>query len=130
MKLSKRKGWIGLEGLKIQGSIGVYESEKELGNFLEVDLWVFGNLMPAISSDNLDDSINYEWLAKIAMEEIQGGNHLIEPVAYSILERIFKEIPSAEKAKIELRKLEPPVENPCEASAVKLNLKRKHLNKQ
>ena len=129
MKLSKRKGWIGLEGLKVHGSIGVYESEKQNGNLLGIDLWVYGDLQPAIHSDNIEDSINYELLEKVAMEEIQKGNHLLEPVAYEILNRIFKEIPSTEKARIELRKLSPPLNNPCEASAVKISLKRKDLAK-
>ena len=129
MKLSKRKGWIGLEGLKIHGAIGVYESEKQNGNTLEVDLWVYGNLQPAIDSDNIEESINYEQLAQVATEEVQSGNHLLEPVAYEILHRIFREIPSTEKAKIELRKLNPPLDNHCEASAVKISLKRKHVKK-
>jgi len=129
MKLSKRKGWIGLEGLQVPGAIGIYESEKQNGNTLEIDLWVYGNLQPAIDSDNIEESIDYETLAQVATEEIQAGNHLLEPVAYGILERIFREIPSTEKAKIELRKLSPPLDNHCEASAVKISLKRKHLTK-
>ena len=113
--------------LKVHGSIGVYESEKKNGNLLEIDLWVYGDLQPAIHSDNIEDSINYELLEKVAMEEVQRGNHLLEPVAYEILNRVFKEMPLVQKTRIELRKLSPPLNNPCEASAVKISLKRKHL---
>lgn len=129
MKLSKRKGWIGLKGLSIQGSIGVYDNEKQNGNTLIANVWVYGNLAPAIISDEIEDCLNYEDLAKIAGEEIQGGSHLLEPVAHSILIKILGKMPLAEKAKIELSKLNPPLDNPCDASVVKLSLKRKHLKK-
>ena len=127
MKLNKRKGWIGLEGLRVHGSVGVYESEKKNGNLLELDIWVFGDLHPAIDSDKIEESINYELLEKVAIQEIQGGNHLLEPVANGILTRIFEDLPRVEKARIILRKLNPPLDNPCRASAVKLSLKRKHV---
>ena len=129
MKLSKRKGWVGLEGLKVHGSVGVYESEKKNGNILELDIWVYGNLKPAIDSDKIEESINYELLEKVAIQEIEGGNHLLEPVANGILTRIFKDVPGVEKARITLKKLNPPLDNPCHASVVKLRLKRKHVLK-
>lgn len=127
MKLNKTKGWIGLKGLRIKSSIGVYYKEKQNGSMLELDVWVYGDLAPAIESDQLDKSINYEILAQIADEEIKSGNHLIEPIAGKILERVLNEIPLVERAKLELRKMHPPLMNPCEASVVRLKLKKKKL---
>ena len=129
MKSTKRNGWIGLRGLKIKGSVGVYENEKRNGSVLMLNIWVFGNLATAIESDKIENCFNYEELARIAREEIENGSHLLEPVANAILTKILEEMPSVKKAKIELSKLNPPLENPCDASEVKLSLKRKQLNK-
>lgn len=124
MKSNKRKGWVGLLGLQLQGSIGVYDREKHNGTTLELDVWIFGDLKPAISSDQLEKSLNYELLEIIVQEAVQKGNHLLEPVANKILEQILVEMPLVEKARIELKKLNPSLRNPCNASAIRLSLKR------
>ena len=125
MKSTKINGWVGLKGLKIKASVGVYESEKSNGTTLELDLFVFGDLKPAIDSDRIEKSFNYERLEEIAQAVIQNGNHLLEPVANSILSKVMREFPLIKKARIELKKMNPPLSNPCEASVIKLTMKRK-----
>ena len=125
MKSSKRKGWVGLERLQIKGSIGVYHDERKNGNQLDISVLVYGDLLPAIETDEIEDSFDYELLASIARSEIEKGNHLLEPVANGILETILKEMPKVEKAKVELRKLNPPLDDPCSASVIKMGMKRR-----
>lgn len=127
MKSNKKVGWVGLQNLIIKGSVGVYEHEKKEGTNLQIDLSIFGDLVPAIESDQLDKSFNYELLEKIAQEEVLIGGHLLEPLADRILNRILEEMPLVKKAKIKLKKLNPPLKNPCEASFIKLTIKRKKI---
>jgi len=90
MKLNKRNGWVGLEGLQLQGSVGVYDSERIKGNKLQLDIWVFGDLKLAITSNELNNAFNYEVFESIAVEEVEKGSALLEPLANRILERIIK----------------------------------------
>ena len=92
MKSSKRKGWVGLERLKIKGSIGVYHDEKKNGSHLEISIRVYGDLRSAIETDEIENSLNYEQLASIAHDEILKGNHLLEPVANGILETVLEHL--------------------------------------
>lgn len=130
MKLNKCNGWVGLQGLQLQGSVGVYNSERIKGNKLKLDIWIFGDLKLAISSNELNDAFNYEVFESIAVEEVEKGSSLLEPLAYRILERIIKEFPEVKKAKIKVMKLSPPITSPCQASVVKLKLSRKQLVNQ
>ena len=130
MKLNKRNGWVGLQGLQLQGSVGVYDSERIKGNKLQLDIWVFGDLKLAITSNELNNAFNYEVFESIAVEEVEKGSVLLEPLANRILERIIKELPKVKKAKIKVMKLSPPITSPCHASVVKLKLSRKQLVNQ
>jgi len=128
MKLGKRNGWVGLVGLQLQGPVGVYESERIKGSTIKLDIWVFGDLAPVINSPELGKTFNYEILEQIASEEVLKGSPLLEPLAYTILERIMKDLTQVKKAKIKVMKLTPPLASSCEASVVKLKLTRQQLN--
>ena len=130
MKSNKRQGWVGLEGLRIKGAIGVYHDEKKNGSHLEVSISVYGNLAPAINTDEIENSFNYEQLAAIARNEIEKGNHLLEPVADGILESVLEQMPDVRKVEVELRKLDPPLGDPCDASVVMMKRKRKKEKKR
>lgn len=100
---------IRLSKVKIFAYHGVLPHEKRVGNEYEIDLELFFPSEEAMTSDNLDKTINYALVYDIIKEEMAIPSELLEHVSYRILNRLEAEFPQVIKASIQLTKVMPPI---------------------
>ena len=63
-------GQITLEGMEFFAFHGFYDEEQKIGNKYGIDLTINTDLRRAAESDNLDETVNYEVLYALVLEEI------------------------------------------------------------
>lgn len=102
-------GTIKISNIRVYAYHGCLVEEGKIGSDYRIDLSVNANLKPSASSDHLADTVDYVHLNKIVKEEMAVRTKLLETVADLILNRIFKELPLVDKAKIKVSKLNPPI---------------------
>lgn len=114
-----------LKSLQYQGRHGYYEQEQTEGNTFEVDL-VFGlNLSAAASTDDLNNTIDYQTAEGIVKKIMHGPSvKLIETLAQRIGKKLFDSFPEARKLEIRVRKMNPPLETKTQYSEVTMTWHR------
>ena len=100
---------IQLSGMTFYGYHGVSAAEQELGQRFVVDLEVYKDLNLPGHTDNLDDTVNYTNLYKVAKEVVEGSRHkLLESLAESITERVLQKF-SVDAVKATVKKPSVPI---------------------
>lgn len=83
-----------LDGMVFYGYHGVNQAERELGQRFVVDLELVVDLGPAGLSDNLEMTVNYASVFKVAREVVEGEPaNLIEAVAERLASAILGRFP-------------------------------------
>jgi dihydroneopterin aldolase len=83
---------IDLRGIEVYARHGVLEEEQVRSQVFRIDLTVFADLAAAGRSDDLDDTIDYRWLADQVKETVGGESHkLIERVASRLAESVLSD---------------------------------------
>lgn len=114
-----------LNGLQYRGKHGYYEQERTEGNTFEVDL-IFGlDLSAAASTDDLENTLNYQEAEGIVKEIMHGSSvKLIETLAQRIGQQLLDSFPEANKLEVRVRKLSPPLETKTRYSEVTMTWPR------
>ena len=100
---------IPLEGLTFYGYHGVHPEERKLGQRFTVDIRAYLDLTAPGRSDNLEDTVSYSELYRIAKAVVEGEPHnLLESVAETIARRILDSF-SVEAVKVRVGKPSPPI---------------------
>lgn len=100
------KGIVGIENLKVVCFVGVYPEEKLTKQDLMIDLRIETDFSRSISSDSLQDAVDYDKIAELC-KSIAGQQHyhLIETLADAILNEIINNY-SVASAWIKVKKLQ------------------------
>lgn len=114
-------GIIEIEGMHFYAYHGHFEAERIVGNDFLVDAWLETDCLKAAASDNLDDALNYQAVYDLIKKEMQIKSHLLEHVAGRILNALFVDFPSIQKARIKISKLNPPMGGQIEKASVTLS---------
>lgn len=118
-------GQIALEGLEFFAFHGYYDEEQKIGNKYGVDLHLKTDLHAAGASDKLAETVNYEVLYRVTLEEMQRPARLLEHLAHRILDRLLQEFPQVRRAQVSISKFNPPLGGICHRARVTLVRKRK-----
>jgi len=110
--------YLELKNIICRANHGVTEQEQLIGNKYRIDLKLFLDLKKAMISDNLDDTINYADIFRLVKREMSIPSHLIEHVAFRIVQTIKQTYPEISSVKIRIAKIRPPVEGEIEEAAV------------
>jgi dihydroneopterin aldolase len=113
-------GTVEIEGMRFYAYHGHFEAERVVGNEFQVDVQLETDCEAAATSDNLEDALNYQAVYDLIKREMQVKSHLLERVAGRILDALFNEFPSIQKAKIKVSKLNPPMGGQIEKASVTL----------
>ena len=100
---------IRLKNIKVYAFHGCLVEEEKIGSDYLVNLSVKANLEKAAVTDSLKDTVDYVHLQKIVKDEMAIRSKLIETVGYRILDRLKKESFELQHAKIEIKKINPPI---------------------
>jgi dihydroneopterin aldolase len=117
------KAEIELLGLDFFSYHGFYEEERKIGNKYTIDIKVTTNLSFE-NNNQLDSTINYEILGKIAAEAMGTPTKLLEEIGVNIAQKILQEFNQANEAIVSVRKHNPPIGIVCQNSKVTITLHR------
>ncbi|TLP80733.1 dihydroneopterin aldolase [Maribacter sp. ACAM166] len=117
-------GKVLLENIKAYAHHGCLPQETNIGSDYLVNVSVKTNLSKASTSDQLKDTVDYVHINKIVKQEMAIPSKLLEHVAKRIIDRIFIELPSVEKSKVSVSKINPPINGDVEKVTVTLELNK------
>ena len=122
MKLDK--GYILLSDLRFHAFHGVLPQERLVGGNFVVDLRVGYPLVQAMTSDQVNDTLNYASLYALVEREMQKPSSLLEHVAGRIAQAIAKTFPQALSIDLTLTKQNPPMGADCKGAGVEMHFVR------
>jgi dihydroneopterin aldolase len=113
-------GKVLLENIRAYAHHGCLDEETNIGSEYLVNISVKTNLSKASTSDQLKNTVDYVHINKIVKQEMGIPSKLLEHVAKRIMDRIFLELPSVEKSKVSVSKINPPINGDVEKVTVTL----------
>ncbi|MGC1515594.1 MAG: dihydroneopterin aldolase [Maribacter sp.] len=117
-------GKVVLENIKAYAHHGCLAQETVIGSDYLINVAVMTDLSKAATSDKLQDTVDYVHINTIVKEEMRIPSKLLEHVAKRIVDRIFSELPTVEKSKVSVSKINPPINGDVEKVTVSLSVKR------
>jgi len=120
-----KTNYILLEDMRFFAHHGVFEEERQAGNYFTVNLKLGTSLSAAAESDNLIDTLNYGVAYEIVKKEMAVPSKLLEHVARRIIDALFDEF-GRQLASVEVRlsKHNPPLGGEVGRATVVLNQER------
>lgn len=118
------KGYILLRDLRFHAFHGVLPQERLVGGNFVVDLRVGYPLAQAMTSDRVDDTLNYASLYALVEREMQQPSSLLEHVAGRIAQAIAKTFPEALSIDLTLTKQNPPMGADCKGAGVEMHFEK------
>lgn len=118
------KGYILLRDLRFHAFHGVLPQERLVGGNFVVDLRVGYPLAQAMTSDRVDDTLNYASLYALVEREMQQPSSLLEHVAGRIAQAIAKTFPQALSIDLTLTKQNPPMGADCKGAGVEMHFEK------
>jgi dihydroneopterin aldolase len=109
---------IEIEGMEFYAFHGHFEVEKVAGNRFLVNLRLDVDCSKAGTTDNLDDTLDYQKAYLIVKEEMNIPSNLLEHVGQRIVSRIKTEFPEAENIAVKISKMTPPMGGQIEKVSV------------
>lgn len=117
-------GRIALEGMEFFAFHGFYDEEQKIGNKYGVDLYIYTDLHAAAETDDLHQTVNYEVLYKLVLEEMTKPARLLEHLGHRIIDSIYQRFPLIRAVKINVYKYNPPLGGICRLAKVTLKERR------
>lgn len=118
------KGYILLRDLRFHAFHGVLPQERLVGGNFVVDLRVGYPLAQAMTSDQVDETLNYASLYALVEREMQQPSSLLEHVAGRIAQAIAKTFPEALSIDLTLTKQNPPMGADCKGAGVEMHFEK------
>ncbi|QXU43859.1 dihydroneopterin aldolase [Pedobacter sp. D749] len=115
------KQTVALKDVKCFALHGYYPEEQLIGNHFVVDLET--EFTPQGFDDELAQTVNYEDLNHIILEEMKHTQKLLESVLKNIISKVIELYPFVETVKVSMKKLNPPMPGQIGYSFVKLTYK-------
>ncbi|KQM66059.1 dihydroneopterin aldolase [Pedobacter sp. Leaf216] len=117
--MSHFKQTVALKDVKCFALHGYYPEEQLIGNHFVVDLET--TFVPKGFNDELAQTVNYEDLNAIILEEMKHTQKLLETVLKNIISKVIELYPFVETVDVSIKKLHPPMPGQIGHSFVKLN---------
>lgn len=115
-------GIITIEDMKFYAYHGCFDKEKIVGTPFAVSVRMEYNASSSAISDNINDALNYQKAYELIAKEMQQTSNLLENVAKRILDCLYTNFPELLFAKVQVKKLAPPMGG--EIGNVSLTLER------
>ncbi|MBE5319398.1 dihydroneopterin aldolase [Pedobacter sp. MR2016-19] len=112
------KQTVALKDVKCFALHGYYPEEQLVGNHFVVDLET--EFTPQGFDDELAQTVNYEDLNSIILEEMKHTQKLLESVLKNIISKVIELYPFVETVQVSMKKLNPPMPGQIGHSFVKL----------
>ena len=116
--------YIFLRSLRFHAYHGVMEQERVVGNDYTLDVRIGYDVSKAMTTDSVDDTINYATVYQLAKSQMDNPSHLLEHVIGRIGKAIMSRFPLVETLDLRLTKLNPPMGADCDGAGVEIHLTR------
>ncbi|WP_242922914.1 dihydroneopterin aldolase [Pontibacter liquoris] len=113
-------GQIALEGMEFFAFHGYYDEEQKIGNKYGIDLHIDTDLRHAAASDDLHQTVNYEVLYALVLEEMKLPARLLEHLGHRIIDKVYERFPFVQSVKVSVYKYNPPLGGICKWAKVTL----------
>jgi len=113
---------ISIEGMEFFAYHGCFKEEQVIGTKFSIDLFMEVDTTKAESSDNLEDTVNYQSVYLVVKQQMDSKSNLLEHVGRRVLESIRTTFPQIESARIKIRKLNPPLGGKMDFVSLELEL--------
>ena len=117
--MSHFKQTVALKDVKCFALHGYYPEEQLIGNHFVVDLET--EFTPQGFDDELGQTVNYEDLNHIILEEMKHTQKLLETVLKNIISKVIELYPFVDTVNVSMKKLNPPMPGQIGHSFVKLS---------
>mgnify|MGYP005745240687 FL=1 len=112
------KATVKVENLKIYAFHGCMKEEEVIGGDYVVNMCALCNVGPGALEDNIEGTVDYVDLARIAKKEMSKRSKLLEVVVKRIIDSCFDEISVLERVSVTVSKLNPPINADVESVSV------------
>lgn len=113
-------GQIALEGMEFFAFHGYYDEEQKIGNKYGIDLYIDTDLRRAAETDDLHQTVNYEVLYALVLEEMGTPARLLEHLGHRIIDKVYDRFPFVASVKVSVYKYNPPLGGICKWAKVVL----------
>lgn len=110
-----------VKGLRLRCFHGVAQQERKVGNIFEVDATLEYPFEAALTSDSVEDTLNYAEVINIIKSSMSTPSKLLEHAAGRIYSALLAAYPSISGGYIEVRKLTPPIEAQIQSAGVSIS---------
>lgn len=118
--MEMRDSFILLENLRFHAYHGVLPQERLTGNDYVVNLRIKYDVSAALTSDDVNDTLNYADVYQLVSQEMSVPSALIERVAGRIGDRLFRRYPVIEEVSLKIVKQNPPMGADCDGAGVEV----------
>ena len=118
------KATVKVENLKIYAFHGCMEEEKLIGSDYVVNISAVCSVGKRAFNDEIEGTVDYVALARIARREMSVRSKLLEAVVNRIIDSCFNEISMLEQVSVTVSKLNPPINADVESVSVSMDEKR------
>ncbi len=116
---------IEVKKIKFKANHGVFDFEKENGQYFYLDINIKTNFEETLFDDNLNNTIHYGHISEDAILFLQKNTFdLIETAIYRLTDFLFNKYKKIEELELQIYKPQAPVELDFENISVKLKKKR------
>lgn len=120
--MTLQNSYIFIDRMRLHARHGVHEQELCVGGDFEVTLRVHYNIMRAMESDDVADTLSYAELCRLVKEQMALPSRLLEHVVGRIAKAVFTAFPTATALQLKLTKLNPPMGADCAGAGVEVEL--------
>jgi dihydroneopterin aldolase len=113
-------GTIAVEGIEVHAFHGVYDVEKEKGNDFVIDVYLFAEISQSAYTDHLEDTLDYQKVYDLVLQEMKNPVNLLEYLARRIAERILNAFPSLHSVRLRVTKKKPLGMEACRSTYVEM----------
>ena len=100
---------------------GCFEEERNIGTHFSVDVQIEApETQLAVSSDRLEDALNYQAVYNVVAQEMRTPSHLLEHVAGRVVGALKANFPQTGKIRVSISKINPPLGGQVGASRIVL----------
>ncbi|HDL84885.1 MAG TPA: dihydroneopterin aldolase [Candidatus Acetothermia bacterium] len=114
-------------GIEVIGFHGYYDAERTKGNRFSIDLRAEGDFHSSLTSDRLEESIDYSQMVQVVFDVNRAkDNLLIESFADRIANAMLERFPRMQKIAVRVEKLHPYGLGTVRCAAIELEKEREN----
>lgn len=114
-------GLIEIEGMEFYAYHGHFIQEQVVGNKFLVNVAIETECSKAGKSDNLKDALDYQKVYSLVKEEMHEKSFLLEHICTRVLNRLYADFDTINKATIKVSKINPPMGGQIEKVSITMS---------